>query len=425
MNINEIKNSIANGDFSQSFATLYPNDDSVVSRYCEACDEFKKLYGDGEIRIFSAPGRTEIGGNHTDHQHGCVLAGSVDMDVIAISAKNSGNEIKIKSKGYPEDTVCIDDLEPKKEEEGTAISLIRGIAGEFSKRGYKVGGFFAYTTSNVLKGSGLSSSAAFEIVVCVMLNYLYNDGKISPVEMAVISQIAENDYYKKPCGLMDQMASSVGSFIGIDFFDNSNPVIEKIDFDPAKYGYKLCIVNTGGNHTDLTDDYAAITTDCKNVSNYLGVEHLRYADQGKFYDNIADIRQKFGDRAVLRAMHFFYDNDRVGLQENALKNGDIKEFFNLITESGNSSYKLLQNVFSCKAPTEQGIPLALALTEKYLSGEGAVRVHGGGFAGTIQAFVPEEKLNGYVDMIEKTFGKGNCYVLNIRPVGGCEVTKNR
>ncbi len=424
MSIRITKEKLKNGSYSNIFSQIYSSSEEAATRYCEACDEYQKLYGDGDVMLFSAPGRTEVGGNHTDHQHGRVLAGSVDFDVIAVAAKSDDNTVKIKSKGFPEDVVCIDELACKAEENGQAISLIRGILAEFKARGYKIGGFTAYTTSNVLKGSGLSSSAAFEIAVCVMINGLFNNGRMDPIEMAVISQIAENKYYGKPSGLMDQMASSVGGFIAIDFYNNTQPLITKIDFDFKKSGHKLCIVNTGGNHVDLTDDYAAIIVECKQISNALSVEHLRYADKADFYSRIGELRKKYGDRAVLRAIHFFDEDQRADLEKVALLKKDFNRFLQLINKSGNSSYKYLQNVFSVSCPAEQGLSLALALTEKFLDGRGACRVHGGGFAGTIQCFIPDDMINEYKEMIEAVFGKGNCYVLNIRPFGGCQITEN-
>lgn len=424
MSVCSTKEKLISGAYSNIFGQIYSSKKEAAARYCDACDEYEKLYGDGEIRLFSAPGRTEVGGNHTDHQHGRVLAGSVDFDVIAVAAKSGDNTVKIKSKGFPEDVVCIDELDCKTEENGKAISLIRGILAEFKARGYNIGGFTAYTTSNVLKGSGLSSSAAFEIAVCVMINGLFNEGRMDPVEMAVISQIAENKYYGKPSGLMDQMASSVGGFIAIDFYNNTNPLITKIDFDFKKSGHKLCIVNTGGNHVDLTDDYAAITVECKQISNALGVEHLRYANKEDFYSRIGELREKYGDRAVLRALHFFCEDQRADLEKIALIKNDFNGFLKLVNESGNSSFKRLQNVFAVSAPSEQGLSLALALTENFLGSRGACRVHGGGFAGTIQCFVPDDMIDAYKEMIEAVFGKGNCYVLNIRPFGGCEITEN-
>ena len=419
MSLNSVKNAILSGKFDKDFSLMYADNKAAQNRYSKAVDEFGNLFGEREeIRLFSAPGRTEVGGNHTDHQHGRVLAGSVDLDVIAVTSKNSDNTVRIKSEGYDMDVIDLNELEPKKEEYGCASGLIRGMCAIIKEKGYEIGGFDAYTTSNVLKGSGLSSSAAFEVLVGVILSNLFNDGKIDPVEIAKIAQKSENIYFGKPCGLMDQMASSVGGFTGIDFNDPKNPIIEKVSFDLAAHGYNLCIVNTGGNHADLTGDYAAITEECREVSNALGKDFLREVDENEFKKSIADIRKKCGDRAVLRAIHFFNDNKRALEEKEALKANDFNKFLNLINESGCSSFRFLQNVFSVSSPKEQGLSLALALTEEFLGDKGACRVHGGGFAGTIQAFIPSEMLEDYRNMIEGVFGKGNCYVLNIRPVGG-------
>ncbi len=419
MSILGIKNAIGLGKYDKDFSLMYQSVDGARARYLKAVDAFEELYGDSdEIRLFSAPGRTEVGGNHTDHQHGAVLAGSVDLDVIAVVSKNDDGKVRIKSEGYAMDVIDLSELEPDASEEGRASALIRGMCAIIKNNGYSIGGFNAYTTSNVLKGSGLSSSAAFEVLVGVILSHLFNDGKIDPVEIAKIAQKSENIYFGKPCGLMDQMASSVGGFTAIDFNDPANPIIEKVDFNLSAHGHSLCIVNTGGNHADLTGDYASITTECRAVSNAMGKDFLRDVDVDSFYQKIGELRNTCGDRAVLRAMHFFADNARAIAEKIALKEDRFDDFLSLIIESGNSSSKYLQNVFSVSTPTEQGLSLALALTERFLAGRGAYRVHGGGFAGTIQAFVPTELLADYKNMIEAVFGVESCYVLNIRPVGG-------
>ena len=418
MDILKLKDKIIAGKYDDSFLKLYNDVESSKERYLKACDEYAKLYSNtDDMFMFSAPGRTEVGGNHTDHEHGRVLTGSVNLDVIAIVCPNADNVVRIKSEGYKMDEVDLSNLSKNNDEEGKAISLIRGVLYFFKERGYKIGGFNAYTTSNVLKGSGLSSSAAFEVLVCNILRGLFNND-ISAEEIAKISQKAENVYFGKPCGLLDQMASSVGGFTAIDFNDPNSPIIEKVEFDLSKFNHSLCIVNTGGNHADLTDDYAAITRDCKAVSNYFGSEVLRDVNEESFYNEIPKIREKLGDRAVLRAIHFFYENKRALYQKEALKNNDFDLFLKLINESGNSSYKYLQNVYSVSAVNEQGISLGLAIAEKILNGKGACRVHGGGFAGTIQCFVPNEMLNEFKVEIEKVFGEGSCYVLNIRAFGG-------
>lgn len=426
MNTNQLKQSILDGKYDGMFSKLYKDVESARVRYADACDEFVKLYGDREdMRLFSAPGRTEVGGNHTDHQHGRVLAGSVDLDVIAVVSPNTENTVRIKSAGYDMDTVALDNLDINSAETGKAISLIRGMCSIFKANGYEIGGFDAYTTSNVLKGSGLSSSAAFEVLIGNILSGMFNGGQVDRIEIAKISQKAESEFFGKPCGLLDQSASSLGGFTAIDFKDPKNPVVEQVDFDLAEHGYALCVVNTGGNHANLTQDYADITVECRNISNYFGKGFLREVEPIDFFENIANLRKEYGDRAVLRALHFFNEDNRADLEKEALKKDDFKEFLRLINESGNSSYKYLQNVYSTSNLHEQGISLALAVTEQFFKGtdKGAYRVHGGGFAGTIQCFIPTDMLEDYKTVIEKVFGEGSCYILLIRPIGGCEITE--
>ena len=421
-----IKNEILQGSYDDCFKTLYSSVASAQKRYADSVDEFEKLFGTKQfVSLFSAPGRTEVGGNHTDHQHGCVLAGSVNLDVIAVASPNADGIVRIKSQGYDMDTVSLNKLDVVIDEYGHAVSLIRGMLAQMKANGYKIGGFDAYTTSNVLKGSGLSSSAAFEVLIGVIISNLFNDGKASAVEIAKMAQKAENIYFGKPCGLMDQMASSVGGFTAIDFKNPKEPIIEKVNFDLAAHGYSLCIINTGGNHANLTDDYAAITSEIRTVANFFECEVLRDVSENEFFENIKELREKCGDRAVLRALHFFADNKRAIDEKNALKDNDFLQFLSLVNESGNSSYKYLQNVFSVSAPSEQGVALALAISEKVLTGRGAHRVHGGGFAGTIQCFVPNDILEDYLSAMKAVFGDQSCYVLNIRPVGGTAVTKNK
>lgn len=421
MNICEIKTAIKNGKFNDSFAMLYGDTEAVKARYIKACESFEELYPQsGEIRIFSAPGRTEVGGNHTDHQHGSVLAGSVNLDVIAIVSLNNDGKIRIKSEGYPMDTVTVGEFAKADGEEGKAISLIRGVCSRFAEMGCDIKGFNAYTTSNVLKGSGLSSSAAFEVLVGNILNGLF-DGNATPIEIAKIGQFAERDYFGKPCGLLDQMASSLGGFTYADFADPADPITESIELDIKSYGYTLCVVDTGGNHANLTGDYADITLECRQISNALGVSYLRDANTDEFYGNIAELRKECGDRAVLRAFHFFNEQERVGEQRAALKTGRFEDFLRMVNASGQSSYDYLQNLYSTSAVNEQGLSLAIALTKQFLGDKGACRVHGGGFAGTIQCYIPTERLAEYKQMIEKAFGEGSCCVLNIRPVGGYEI----
>ena len=419
---NNVKTNIINGEYDGILSSLYGDLSSAKQRYIEAINEFENIYGENrEIRIFSAPGRTEIGGNHTDHQHGCVIAGAVNLDVIAIVSENGTNNIRIKSKGYNEDVVSLDDLKPDSDEYGKASALIRGTVACFVEKGCDVKGFDAYTTSDVLKGSGMSSSAAFEVLIGTIVNEMFYNGAESAVSIAKMAQYAENIYFGKPCGLMDQTASSVGGFIAIDFKDPSVPVVEKIDFNLKDHGYCLCIVDVGGDHADLTDDYADITREMKKVSNAFGKEFLRDVSVDLFYENIAKAREAAGDRGVLRAMHFFADNERVGLEKAALISEDTNTFLKYVNESGESSDKLLQNLYSSKKPTDQPISLALAVAKSILGNEGACRVHGGGFAGTIQAFVPLSLADKFGKEMSKVFGNKACHFLSIRSYGGIEV----
>ena len=422
MNVTSAKRLIESNALNDQFSLLYQDVEAAKARYIKACDGFMEIYGDREdIRIFSAPGRTEVGGNHTDHQHGRVLAGSVDLDIIGIVALNNDNTVRIKSEGFKMDEIDLSVLDVVPAETGRAAALIRGMCGNFSKKGLTFGGFDAYTTSNVMKGSGLSSSAAFEVFVGTVLNFIFNDGAISPVEIAQMAQNSESGYFGKPCGLLDQSASALGGFTAIDFKNPENPVVENIKFDLEKHGHILCVVDTGGNHANLTQDYADITVECRNISNYFDKGFLRDVNQDDFFENIAALKQKFGDRAVLRAIHFFAEDKRAENEKFALVNDDFDTFLNLINESGNSSYKYLQNTYSNTNVHEQGLCLGLALTERFLNGRGACRVHGGGFAGTIQCFIPNELIDDYKKMIEKVFGEKSCHILKIRPVGGFEI----
>lgn len=425
----QVISQIKSGKYDKTFSRLYGSRPEIIasarSRYIEAILKFEELFGkDRHIRLFSAPGRTEIGGNHTDHNHGRVLAAAINLDIIAVVSPCEKFTVTIKSEGYNADVIDLSTMSPQKDEIGRSASLIRGICSKFSQSGYKVGGFDAYTTSQVLKGSGLSSSAAFEVLVATILNDLFNDGAVNAVDKAKISQYAENVYFGKPSGLMDQMASSSGGFVTIDFKDNENPIVKKVEFDFSAYNHALCIVDTKGSHADLTDDYAACRFEMNEVAKTLGKEVLREVEPQEFYASIHKIRERCSDRALLRAIHFFADNDRVLKQVEALENKDFEEFKKLVVESGQSSFMYLQNIFSCKQPAEQGVALALALSDKILKGRGAWRVHGGGFAGTIQAFVPIDLLEAYRSSMEEVFGEGCCYVLSVRPYGGIEVVEN-
>lgn len=423
----QVKEFLAEGKYDHNLAYIYVCDFEKVAFYrkrlIQAIEAFEELYGkDREISIFSAPGRTEIGGNHTDHQGGRVLAASVNLDVIAVVSLSESRTVNIKSEGYEMDTLSVNDLEAKPEERNSSCSLIRGILARFSQLGYKMGGFDAYTTSNVLSGSGLSSSAAFEVLVGTIVNVLFCGGKENAIKIAQIGQYAENHYFGKPCGLMDQMASSVGGFVTIDFKDAEHPKVEQISFNFAKCGYALCIIDTRGSHADLTPDYAAIPVEMKGVAHFFGKDLLSQVDEEMFFSKIAELRQQVGDRSVLRAIHYFSDNARVVKEVAALKENRFDDFKKLVVESGYSSYMYLQNVFSPTHVQQQGVSLALALCQKLLSEKGgAWRVHGGGFAGTVQAFVPVAQLEEFTAQIESVLGKGTCHSLAIRPVGGVKI----
>ena len=419
----EILNKLSNGELDNSLKYIYCTTGDVSlyrNRINSVIEGYTKVFGDAdEMAIFSAPGRTEIGGNHTDHQHGCVIAGSVNLDVIAAVSFNNDNIIRIQSKGYPMDEVKLDDLEVYPQEYDKAISLIRGVMKKFSDMGYELKGFNAYTESNVMKGSGLSSSAAFEVLVGTIINHLCANAEVSPVEIAKIGQYAENVYYNKPSGLLDQMASSVGSVVAVDFKDNAAPVVKKVEFDLEKFNHTLCIIDSGADHAELTGEYAAVTSEMKLISNYLGKEFLRDVDKNEFFAELKNIRKAINnDRAVLRAIHYFNDSDRAVAETKAIEAGDFDRFCKLIKESGHSSFMYLQNVFASSMPTAQAVSLTLALCDEFLGDRGAYRVHGGGFAGTVQAFVPNDMVDEFKSKIEAVLGEGMCYILSIRPVGG-------
>ena len=417
------KNEIKSPEFLSRLLSVYGDEATCQQeRFFSLAETFEKDFNcEADVRFFSAPGRTEVGGNHTDHNNGKVLAAAINLDAIAAVAERNDGIICVNSQGYSPITVDTANLNIVDEEAGKSSALIRGICARFNELGYKYGGFNASVTSCVLSGSGLSSSAAYEVLIGTILNYLYNDGKISAVEIAQISQYAENVYFKKPCGLMDQTACSVGGFVKIDFEDTSAPVIDKVDFDIAKHGYDLCIVDTGGNHADLTGDYAAIRLEMNSVAEYFGKSVLRQVDEKEVFENIGDIRKKTGDRAIERAIHFYNENKRVERLSKALSDGDFDEFKNTIIESGKSSYMYNQNCFTISAPNEQPVALALCVSEELLKGKGAYRVHGGGFAGTIQAFVPVEETENYVSSMRRIFGENSCYILKVRSHGGCEI----
>lgn len=390
-------------------------------RYAAAVEQFEKLYGTAEVSIYSAPGRSEIGGNHTDHQNGEVLAASVNLDAIAIVEAVEAPVVKVVSGDYPMITVDLNHLEKKTEEEGTTLSLIKGVLAGIKEHGGKVGGFNAYITSDVLIGAGLSSSAAFETIIGTIISGLYNDMTISPVDIAIIGQYAENVYFGKPCGLMDQTASSVGNLVHIDFADKKNPVIEGVSCDFGKYGYSLCITDTKGSHADLTPDYAAIPAEMRAAAAVFEKEVLHGVTLEELIEKSAEIREKAGDRALLRAIHFVNENVRVRQEVAALKEENFDAFLKVVKASGDSSYKFLQNVYTNHDVQHQNVSIALAISETVLGNNGVCRVHGGGFAGTIQAFVKNEAVAEYKEVMDKVFGKDACNVLKIRKYGGMKV----
>ena len=381
---------------------------------------FAAAFGGCPERYFSAPGRTEIGGNHTDHQRGRVLAAAVNLDTVAAVRLNGTDTIRILSAGYPMSQVDVKELIPQAEEINSTPALIRGVAARFVQLGCQVKGFDAYVESTVLPGSGLSSSAAYEVLIGTIINHLFFDGKISQPEIAMIGQYAENVYFGKPCGLMDQTASAVGGLVTIDFFEKDKPVIESVAFDFASCGHALCIIDSRASHADLTDEYAAITIELKNICAYFGKDVLTQIDEADFYAAIPALRERCGDRAVMRAMHFYAENARVPKQVAALRSGDFETFLALVKESGYSSYMYLQNVIPAGYREHQDVAVSLALCEYYLKGQGAYRVHGGGFAGTVQAFVPFALLEQFRAGIDAVLGQGACHVLSIRPEGGVE-----
>ena len=379
---------------------------------------FAAAFGGEPTRYFSAPGRTEIGGNHTDHQRGRVLAAAVNLDTVAAVRPNGTDLIRILSKGYPRCEIDVKELTPKEEEINSTPALIRGVAARFAQLGCEVKGFDAYCESTVLPGSGLSSSAAYEVLIGTIINHLFFDARVTQAEVAQIGQYAENVFFGKPCGLMDQTASAVGNLVTIDFFDKDHPVIEPVDFDFASCGHALCIIDSGADHADLTDEYAAITLELKAVSTNFGKEVLTQIDEQAFYPAIPELRKQCGDRAVMRCIHFYQENARVPRQVAALRKGNFDKFLMLVKQSGYSSYMYLQNVIPAGYKAHQDVAVALGLAEHYLQGRGAYRVHGGGFAGTIQAFVPFDILDSFVAGMDAALGQGACHVLSIRPQGG-------
>ncbi len=419
MLISEIKNELAAGKWDEQLYLLSCKDDlrAVKERYKAILDRGLELFGDVDAHLFSAPGRTEVGGNHTDHQLGRVLAASVNMDIVALVVKDE-KACTYLADDFNVETVMIDDLAMKEAEKNTSEALIRGTLARFKELGYHIGGFKAYAQSEVLRGSGISSSAAFEVLIGTILSYLYNDGNVDPLEIAKIGQYAENHYFQKPCGLMDQAACSIGGFIAIDFKDLANPKVEKIDFDFAHSGYRLIIVDTKGDHADLSDEYGLMPLEMKAVAQVLGYDVLSKARKEELLANVSKVRHTCGDRAFLRALHFFNETARVLEEAAALKANDFESFNKLVIASGYSSYMYLQNVYVAKDSKQEELAVALALSEELLRGRGSYRVHGGGLAGTIQAFVKEEDVDKYCAFMEKVFGEGSCFRFLIRPYGG-------
>lgn len=421
----ECINAIKSGEMDEKLRAVYVTDEAVMAqrdRYIETIEDFISLFGeDRDIMVTSAPGRTEVCGNHTDHNNGKVLAASINLDAIAVCSANNESTVRVKSKGHAMNVVDITKLLPDESEFGRSTAMVRGVVSKIKDLGYEIGGFDAVTTSDVMGGSGLSSSAAFEVLLGTTVSYLFNNGSIDPVDIAKVAQYSENVFFGKPCGLLDQMASSVGTFVTIDFKSTENPVINKVAYDFSKSGHSLCIVDTGGNHSDLTDDYAAVRSEMESVAKAMGKNVLREIDFEDFKKAVPELTEKVNDRALLRAYHFYNENLRVEKAVNALENDDFDTFKDVILDSGKSSYMLNQNVYSPSNATEQKLSLALCVTDDILKDKGAYRVHGGGFAGTIQAFVPNDILDTYKTEMEKIFGEGSCHVLIIRPVGGTRV----
>lgn len=386
---------------------------------------FKNIFIDNinSVRIFSAPGRSELGGNHTDHQHGCVLAAAVDIDILAAAAVNDTNKIRLLSDGYQMEEISLCSLAPVIEEKNTSAALIRGVAAKLTDMGYHIKGFDAYIISDVLKGSGLSSSAAFEVILGVIMNGLFCRGEIDSVKIAQVGQYAENVFFGKPSGLMDQTASSVGGIVAINFKNINSPVVRKLDFDFSKTGYALCIIDSGADHADLTDEYAAIPREMRAAASVVGKEVLGETTLNEVLSNIVNVRKETGDRGVLRSLHFYRDNERAVKEAELLENGDFEGFLAQIKESGHSSWMYLQNVSVCGSSIHQEVAYSLAMCDIILNGRGAYRVHGGGFAGTVQAFVPDDMLEEFKLKIEKTIGEGSCHILSIRNEGGVELTE--
>lgn len=394
----------------------------VQSRIADVVEQYESHFGKGDVALFTAPGRTELGGNHTDHQRGRVLAGAVSMDMVACAASNGSRWVRIVSDGYPEVAVNLDDLDRKSRERGTSAALVRGVAHALAERGYDLHGFSACVSSTIPGGAGLSSSAAYEILIGVILNHLSCAGVVSQVELAKIGQYAESQYFGKPCGLLDQMACSIGGVVSIDFENPNEPIIEAVDFSMDESGYVLCIVESGGHHADLTDEYASVPDEMREVAAFFDRKVLREVDEGTFWASLQALREQVGDRAVLRAIHFFGDNARVLEQVEALRAQCFDDYLAMVAQSGISSAVQLQNLYAVRSPQVQDVVVAISLAKHLLAGRGAVRVHGGGFAGTIQAYVPVDAAEEFTAGMNAVLGEGSCHRVRIRPVGGAEIT---
>ena len=430
MELTQLKKQLATHEYDERLGDIYGSSSKEINSARERlealvewyAEEFGSVEGASNVTLYTAPGRTEMGGNHTDHQQGAVLAGSVTLDMVACAAPNGTRTARIMSQGYPEITVDLRDLVPVAGEEGTSQSLVRGIAAAMADRGYAPQGFNAVIYSAVPGGSGLSSSAAYEILIGVILNHLFCTDSLAPAELAQIGQFAENSFFGKPSGLMDQMGSALGGVAHLDFKDPAHPVIHPIPFDMEKTGYALCIIDSGADHADLTDDYTAIRSEMKQVAACFGKDVLREVDPADFWKAIPQLRAATNDRAVLRAMHFFGDHARVAEQAAAIEEGRFEDFLRLVKESGISSQTQLQNLYSVSQPLEQAVVVTQSVSQHVLDGRGAVRVHGGGFAGTVQAYVPADFAEEFKKEVDQAIGPDSCHILRIRPIGGAVIT---
>lgn len=424
-NIKMVRDEIAKGMLDDRILSIYVDSDRVKynrERYVSAIDSFSKLFPEeNEIEIYSAPGRSEVCGNHTDHQNGVVLATSINLDTMAVVSKTEDNAIRLVSGDFPMEVIDVADVAKRESEKDTTTALIRGVLAGLKDMGCKLGGFKAYVTSDVIMGAGMSSSAAFESLIGTIISGLYNDMSVSSVDIAKIGQYAENEYFGKPCGLMDQMACSVGGMVYIDFANRTRPAVEKIACNFEEAGLSLCIVDTKGSHADLTPDYAAIPEEMRQVAEYFGKDYLRDVPEEKFYKNLSVLRDKVSDRAVLRAIHFYTEQTRVDEAVSMLRASDYVGFLDVVERSGNSSAKYLQNIYSPNDLTVQNVTVALAVSESVLGQKGVSRVHGGGFAGTIQAFVKNDAVPEYKKAMERIFGGESCHVLKVRAYGGIKV----